>query len=416
MKSVITLCCFIIFAMGASAQNPYWKKINSGTHKKLMSVSFGSSLVGYISGADSLLLKTTDGGKNWSPVNYSGLSFSLAGEDIVHINFINDTVGWAVVSNYTNPQYMGTLYKTTNGGLNWNSITSGNIAVYTAFFFDEHNGYEAGSAFFSGQTIMKLSNGSWGNYHSFNSDPTTFLYCIDFRNSNIGITGGNGGYVYRTFNAGLTWDTVKTNTDSTVYALKYLNDSTILGATNNPSGAIIISTDSGRSWQPDMNTLTFFYPEMKGMTLSKKDSFFAVGKVSWDSTGMILSWHNGFAALYPAEQPLNAVAMANDSVGFVVGDSGLIMSNHESLVNINAPASSFSFVKLYPNPSSGKVFTTMDIAHEVEVFDLSGKLLVKQDFPAIQHVIHLESYSKGIYLIKIKAKGQVAVFRKILIE
>ena len=416
MKHLTFLAALLLVVSTASGQSPYWSKIPSGTSKRLMSISFGSPNVGYIGGADSLLLKTTNGGATWTPVNASGLAFSLAGPDIVHVNFVNDSTGFLVISNFANPTYSGVMFKTTDGGFNWLPVTSGNIAVYSSYFFDESNGFQVGSAFFAGQAIMKLSGGVWGNYHTFSYLPEEFLYAVDFYDTSIGIAAGTGGFVYRTFNGGLTWDTVKTVVDSTIYSLKFVNDSTILAACANPMGAILISTDTGATWQIDINTLTFAYPTLRSLVTSKKDSFIAVGKVSSGTQGAMLAWHNGSPHFESTDQPMNSVAMSNDSVAFAVGDSGLIVSNLNKLLSVNTLSSAEPLAIIYPNPGDGSFTTKMQSSHTVKVSDLTGRVLYCKNMPSTEHHISLVGHAKGIYIVSLQPLQGKEIIRKVLIQ
>lgn len=415
MKSLITFLILLV-ALNAGAQS-YWDSVSSGTNKRLLSVSFGSSTVGYIGGNDSLLLKTTDGGHTWLPISPAGLSFSLASQDIVHLNFINQNVGYAIVSNYDYPEFQGQLHKTTDGGLTWSVVNSGTIAGRSTFFFDEQNGYQVGSAFFIGHTLIELQNGIWQPEHFLMFGSQEFLYTIDCYNSNMCITGGSGGYVYRTFNGGTTWDTVKTVVDSTIRSVKFVNDSTIIAATYNSGGAMIYSTDTGATWDIDMSSLTFFYPQMNDMVLSPKDSLIAVGNISFNpEQGIIQSWHDGWPQVQWTDHVMYGVAMRDDSVAFAVGDSGLIMSNMHTIVGVTTPIAEQEVLVVYPNPSTGLFTTVMSQVHTLAVFDLAGRVVLNNNNFSEQHVIDLSNNAKGIYLIRgLKENGE-AVYKKVLVQ
>ena len=73
MKKIGLLHALLLATLFASAQN--WHQIPSGTTSKLNTIDFPSASIGYIGGNDSTLLKTTDGGETWNPVNFSGGDF-----------------------------------------------------------------------------------------------------------------------------------------------------------------------------------------------------------------------------------------------------------------------------------------------------------------------------------------------------
>jgi photosystem II stability/assembly factor-like uncharacterized protein len=415
MKLTILLFVLLSTALNGHSQS-YWNSINSGTQKKLLSISFGNNTVGYISGADSLLLKSNDGGLSWNALVQTGLDFSASSKDIVNINFVDANTGYVVVSNFENPQYQGALYKTVDGGQSWVAQAPGNIAAYRSFFFDENNGYLVGSAFFAGHVVTKLSAGTWGNYFNFNYNPDAFLYAIDFRNSATGIIGGSDGYVYRTFNGGTSWDTVKTVTDSIINSIIFLDDSTILAATDNSSCAMLLSLDTGRTWAFDMSSATFAYPVMKSVVRSPKDYFISVG-YSWNNnqTGVIYRAANGSVLTSSATQPLYEVTMRDDSVAFAVGDSGLIISNYKFLLGIEGTGNTPSVVNVYPNPSSGIFTIETKNRHTVSVYDLTGRLVLTDNTPSVKRTIDLGKQAKGIYEIEIKGEADI-VFQKLVLQ
>jgi photosystem II stability/assembly factor-like uncharacterized protein len=414
VKLATLLIILCLTALNGNSQD-YWNPVNSGTQKKLLSVSFGSNNVGYISGEDSLLLKTINGGISWNPVAQTGMDFSLASKDIVNINFVDANTGYAIVSNFANPLYLGALYKTIDGGQTWTIQVPGNIAAYRSFFFDGSNGFLIGSAFFAGQVVTKLSAGSWGNYNSFSYSPDSFLYAVDFLDTVTGIVGGAGGYVYRTLNGGASWDTVKTVIDSTINAIIFLDDSTILAATDNSGCAMIISFDTGRTWQLDMNSATFAYPLMKSVVRSKKDLYLAAGhSTNTPQIGVIYRASNGSVLISSFSQALNEIAMRDDSIAFAVGDSGLIVSNYKFLLGIEGIATEMP-INIYPNPSYGVFTIEAKEAVTIAVFDITGRMIVNRIIPALSQRLDLSQYAKGVYEIRV-TNGLSTTVRKILLQ
>jgi hypothetical protein len=160
MKASLLLIYGLCLSLSAFCQ-PQWRTIPSGTTKQLLSISFGSDSVGYIGGKDSLLLKTIDGGASWNPMAYSGLTFPVTAKDILHVNFIDSNVGFAVVGSAQQPWRLKSIFKTANGGVNWTPVTGYWSAPYRTFFFDELNGYQIGSAPYAGNVIEKLTAGTW---------------------------------------------------------------------------------------------------------------------------------------------------------------------------------------------------------------------------------------------------------------
>jgi len=397
-------------ALLSNGQN-YWNKVSSGTSKNLLSISFGSPSIGYIGGMDSLLLKTTDGGNTWSQLSFSGMNFSGFSKDIIHVNFPDADTGFAVVSNFIYPTYLGELYMTTDGGATWTLTSSGGIASYSTWFADSRNGYIVGSAFFAGSAVAQLTNGNWSNTQHFSSGPSQFLYSIDCR-QNICLAAGSSGYVYRSRNNGVVWDTVKTVTDSAIRCVRFADNRTIIAATDDPMGGVMVSNDTGNTWHYENNLLTFFYPQMKSVAISKLDSFIVVGKVNWDTTGIIL-WPNGSFA---TEQEMHSVSMRDDSIAFTVGNKGLIMRNMPVQVGIRNVQGGGVSVKAYPNPSSNGQFTAVAaVPYTWKVYDITGKRISTGDDPKKIQQIDISGQPKGIYLLEVSTATHHS-YQKLIVE
>lgn len=403
MKQFCLLCIFLFSAaLSAEAQTMSWTPVSSGTQKKLLSVSFGNNATGYISGADGLLLKTRDGGRTWNPVVHTGMTLSANADDIIHVNFVNADTGYAVVSNFANPLYRGALYQTTDGGTTWTQQAPGNIAVNCSYFFDAQNSIVAGAAFFAGYTISKRTAGTWGNYHTLSLSPLDFIWDLDFYDANSGIAVGTRGYAMRTSNGGVSWDTINTHIDTNINSVRFLNNHTIVAATDNAVGGIIISYDTGHTWQSEPSTQTFFYPFMKSIVASRRDSFIAAGRTFTGIEGFLI-WKSGLMPGFTTvTQPLNEVAMANDSIAYAVGDSGLIVTNRMTPTGIMNPGGQLSLA-VYPNPSEGQFHVSAPVPVALYVYDLTGKRVYAAPGMALQHHPDIRKLPAGTYVLKVIA-------------
>ena len=66
-----------------------------------------------------------------------------------------------------------------------------------------------------------------------------------------------------------------------------------------------------------------------------------------------------------------------------------------------------SDIKVYPNPTNGKLTIDAENFEDVEVYDTSGRLIIKSSLKTID----LEEQSKGLYLLKINASGTTQEFK-----
>lgn len=156
------------------------------------------------------ILKTTDGGNNWSivplPVN----------KHLTTVYFINSGTGYA--------SGFGTMLKTTDAGATW-AIQNPNFSFYlfTIQFTDVVTGYVIGNS----GTIRKTTNGGT-NWFSLNSGTSLPLWDLSFADASTGVTVG-GDYdppqnniILRTTNAGINWTPITyTYSESTLSSVKF---------------------------------------------------------------------------------------------------------------------------------------------------------------------------------------------------
>lgn len=399
-----------------------WQTISSGTNIDLLSISFGNEQIGYISGKDGILLKTIDSGVTWNPINHSGLVSSPLASDIIDIQFIDADNGYAILSAYPIQQYQGQLFETSDGGQTWlPSNDSVNIAASRCYFFEKGNGFLLGSAFFAGNVISKMEQGLWTNYDNFSFDPSYFNYGIAFSNPLVGIIGGDNGFFHRTFDGGQNWDSIYSGSDSTIYDIKYLNESTIIAATAHGNRSLIISHDSGASWTDEVNSFTFAYPIMEALIVAAGDSIIAVGHTTNENVTTLglngfIYWFNGSIWSYEAfPNALHDVSKQSSKVAFSVGDSGLILTNRplpNSISNFDVKQKARI---TFPNPAKNNLNLEYDelIIQELSMMDISGKI-IKHYKPQLK-VLDISALAKGVYFLIINAQHE-QIIEKIILE
>ena len=212
---------------GKSFRNINWFGSNIVNISKLV---FTDVTTGY-STFNNTVLKTTDGGKNWTMV-YTG--FYPNG-----IYFSSQNTGWI----FGNSQ---TILKSSDAGSSWNSITtpigSGGANAFNDIIFTSSNtGWLVGS---NGLVLKTIDGGQ--NWIQQTLPTTQSLNKISF-SGNLGCIVGNNGTVLVSNDAGATWALKSTITSNSIQDVQVVGPSTIYisGPGNN---TIFKSSDSGQSW------------------------------------------------------------------------------------------------------------------------------------------------------------------------
>jgi photosystem II stability/assembly factor-like uncharacterized protein len=406
---IITMLLVLGMAKLSGAQN--WTQINSGTTKKINTICFSSPSIGYLGGNDSLLMKTTDGGASWSQINFSGINFALGGAHILNLQFLNDNVGFMTVGPYSGS------YGTSDGGLTWNLINLAGNHCYNQglYFFDENNGFIGGSGCFQGEIISSIVNQNWltgtWNAQVLNSPlniSTNYITDIDFYDNNYGLAVSKSGYVFKTSNGGVSWDSIATPAPLVeLTSVLIVNDTLAYAGYNsgNNGFGLYVSNDAGLTWSYDMNSATFFYPNFLTLHKTGNGSIYTAGN-SQIGPGVIFSNIGGFSFwnANAVDQSINDVASYNDSIVFAVGDSGYIVVNHpQAITGRNTVFDSNINFDVFPNPASstlnfaGKWLNSEKVI-TVNIYSTLGQFVKSEN---VTDFVDISNLKPGIYYVEL---------------
>ncbi len=416
LTAIILLFIASVNSFFATAQN--WTQINTGTQKKINTICFTSSTIGYLGGNDSLLMKTTDGGATWNQINYSGINFSIGGEHIINMQFLNNDIGFITVGPYSGS------YGTTNGGLTWSLINLPGNQCYNQglFFFDENNGFIGGSGCFQGELISSVSNANWQTgpwnaslVNSSSFDPSHIITDIDFYNANYGLAVSKSGYVFRTTDAGLNWDSVASPAPMVeLTSVIIINDTLAYAGYQTPNSGfgLYISTDAGLTWSYDGNSATFLYPNFYTLHQSNNNTLYTGGYadnmmqgVIFNVQGTLGNWNYDLV-----DQKINDIASYNDSIAFAVGDSGYMVVNYpQAITGIAITKQANQDFKIFPNPVNNLLsISASDLSQpslvEVKIYSSQGQLVKSQN---MTQSIDVSELKQGIYILEIDSRTQI---------
>lgn len=266
MKKLTILFVFSFIFSSFLFSQTGWTVYSTGTNP-IYDFYFIDANTGWVVG-DNLILKSTNGGVNWfaQTISYSG------GAYLRSVKFINQNTGF-VGGGHPNSQftYAQYLFKTTNGGSNWNILWSG-----------------------------QNSNGRINNIVPINEN---LIYFSLFGNIEVFSLGG----VYKTTNGGLNFSSCCA---AAVISLFFLNENTgwltsisTSDVLQNCKSEVDKTTNGGQSWQKKLgdsgvyfaryNAIQFFN-ENNGYNIASKNNktlFIKTsnGGTTWDSISYLHS-------------------------------------------------------------------------------------------------------------------------------
>lgn len=304
----------------------HWNSLTTGTTSDLNCVTFDSGcIVGYAAGQSGVILKTANGGANWSELN-SGVY-----DDIIAIAFpVGPPVGVALIYESSNDR--GWFIKTMDAGAIWEPVCYSRYRLRCMSFQPgSGNGYAAGalgSVLSSTDTASSWLDRTGGWTPNF----------VDLTFSDDGLTGYiigayRTGFLVRTTNGGVAWDSLPSGFDSILspYSCACAGEGEtayVAGVSLGWDRAVARTTDRGTTWHSQ-------YTGADGLT----DIAFPAGADSGyavvDGRGIIRTSNAGESWVECLDgYRCRAVSFPTDArVGYVVGDSGLVLKTANAGLN-----------------------------------------------------------------------------------
>lgn len=218
-----------------------WTTRDLGFDMDASSISMVNSQIGYISGTNGNVLKTTDGGTTWLPVT----SPTSGTNDIYTIDFVSPTTGWVFI-NWV-PISGGSIFKTTDGGTSW--IQQGNninYPIYSADMVDANTGYATLNP--SGQPIYKTTDGG-NNWFSVSTPLTGSIKTVKAIDANSIYIGASFGTtrMAKSTNGGTTWAPINLPVSVDISRIDFMDADTgyVCG---NTTTVVCRTTNGGTNW------------------------------------------------------------------------------------------------------------------------------------------------------------------------
>ncbi len=375
----------------------------------LKAISFADAQTGFICGAkklNSLIFKTINSGVSWEAIN-TGVPMQYNS-----IFFVNQNTGYACggLGNLS-----GKLLKTTDSGNSWNLILQDSNIFYQVFFPDELTGYITGR----NSRFLKTINAG-ANWTAINNISPS-ISSLFFTSSNTGFCSGFYGPVFKTTNAGVNW------TQQDLLGIKKfyfyseqigfgIGSTGIIKTTNNGDNWVVLNTNPSHIFN-DMH----FFNESTGYVIGSRTNY---GGIITKTTDGGNTWLNIDTGYYDY---LYGIDFATNDLGYITGYNGTILKTTNGGITFNNFSNSilpkeFLLLQNYPNPFNPKTIINYELPAShgeritsfvtLKVYDVLGNevaSLVNERENAGAYEVEFDgsNLSSGIYFYRLEADGNI---------
>lgn len=322
-----------------------WQEMSNGTQHDLYRVFFLNENEGWAGGSDQALLRTHDGGEHWM---FTRIPSSNV---ITDIQFINADTGWLV---------SGEVYRSTDGGLSWLKSTGYENSISDLCFIDAQLGWCVGS---EGRLYKSVNGGVDWEEKSSGSDKD--LNAVNFVDENTGWVAGDG-MVMKSTDGGDSWG-ISFESPDDFLKIQFLNETEGYVLADK---LCIKTNNGGEDWQ-------LVFPERQFTPDSFSDICFITPETGYisDNISLMKTTDGGVNWVMEPVFPdggIKAIYFVDGLSGWVVGSGGLIYHTESGgtfSIKDHEEKNTSSSCIIYPNPSGGivKISFRLDGQEDVEI-------------------------------------------------
>jgi photosystem II stability/assembly factor-like uncharacterized protein len=426
---------FLFIAGNPIFSQNFWKKIDSPTDNFLRTLHFADSLRGWVGGDSGSIFYTSDGGNNWIQQQTNTNS------KIMRIFFLDDNKAWALAwaeASVRNEIFFGTeILKTTDGGLNWTVEQYNEEYVFLRgiYFLDSLKGFAGGEP----SKFLQTSDGGI-NWVPANLDSGTFadFPVIDFKfyNELYGYAYGGrfdiAGVVWRTTNGGDFWTSIDTSfaPADPINDIHFFDSIHVMGVCGDPELlygiGFLNSADAGVTWD-------YFEIEVLGKALAvsfrTENEGWIVVPVTETLVATFDHAENWIEYPSPDSSRLYDIVFTDSLTGYAVGEEGVILKyKYQKPNNIEEEKSllaDFVLYQNYPNPFNPFTTISYNLAEAgfvvLKIYNTLGNqicTLVNEHKSVGNYKVqwNADGNPSGVYFIKLDVNGKLMTKKIMLLK
>lgn len=348
-------------------------------------------------------LRSTDYGKSWNAqkLSFTATPYFLANNDS---GLLVSARGNKTFKSYDKG---ASWVETTNAMVN--SLAEGTFLNPSTFI-----GYTLGGS------DLLMSTDTFNTFTSLPKPGNQFISTFQAVNDSVWFTVTTSYDLYRTLDAGASWQLMKSNANSSIHFDDSLNGWGVRGRNFGFFNGVMKTNDGGVTWTQQMTNTDFdshrfqFIKKKGNLIIASCGIFYRNGILISTDNGQTWTVEHDLLPYFTIEDIIftsNGTIILDDDIGYLIENRALIANNLTvGLKNTTQPRNNYTF-KLYPNPTKGTftletAFSKMD--QLVEVYSITGKKLHQQLLKKQSESISLQ-LPPGIYLIRIGKHSQKLV-------
>lgn len=442
-KIIIFSISFLLYVSNIHSQTG-WIEYQTGFSNIINNIHFLNANTGWAVG-DSIIIKSTNGGLNWVKQNFNYTTKTSFNS----VKFINDNTGFVAGGHHSGyyEYYYEYIFKTTNGGINWNlffeSPGGSNTYINCIIPVDQNNIYASTAGVHYNAAygyVLNTTNGGNNFSYYYQKGDCNAICCL---NSQVVWAAfyfwtdipQDVGFIYKTTNRGINW--ILQYRDSLSSATKFnsiyfVNQNTGFAVGQKLSGItkLLKTTNGGNSW----DSVVFNNGKSNSIFFVNENTGWIGGSSSADSSLFAYTTNGGVnwsrqKKNYPGE--VKNIFFINNLTGWATlsYSNKILKTVTGGVTSVNSISNkipdNYMLYQNYPNPFNPSTNIRYQLKHEqfvtVKVYNILGKeirTLVNEKQTPGDYEVSFDAYNlpSGIYFYKIETNEFSNVKRMILIK